>query len=704
MIMKEALSKTSVSIDVANQSGRGLRTSRALAWFALLALFVSLSGLAESQPTQKEFDQVIAAAASYHAGDSLAPLRRIETWAAQAIAPPKAGSEKQTIPLSQIEAGLIKLLQPTATFEAHRFACKELGIIGSRTALPALAKLLSDDQTAGIACLALTTYPPGKADAALRNALTSARGSARVQIINTLGDRRDANAVKPLARLAADSDPVVAGAAVVSLGKIGNRAAWKSVSSLKKQKVSASELVIIEAELRCAEQLAVAGDRESALGIYQELIAPSAPDHVRRGALTALLPLEKDGGEQRILTIIHGSDPVLKPVAIASVRSLKSQTASSKFASELCTLPPAEQVLMIDSLAARGDATSRSAVVGELASAESAIRFAAIGALGHVGDASTVPVFARSLAASKEIDERRAIESALVTLGGGAGTDGAILAEMKAASAPARTHLMLALARREGPEANPILLQEAANSDLAVAKAAFQSLARTGQANDTPALLARLVQVQDPELRAEAESAASQVLARIDRPARRSALVRDALDRVPVVESRISLLGLLPACGDAGALATLTAASADPDAGVRQAAIKSLSEWPGPEAWDALAAAYQQPENDSCRSAALHGLVRLAGDLNAHPDSKLANRYMQLLAQARGDADLKLILGTLAGAANPDVLQLALPLLSNPGVHAEAEVAVKKIAEAIKAKYPEAAAEAMKQVAGDAGK
>ena len=62
------------------------------------------------------------------------------------------------------------------------------------------------------------------------------------------------------------------------------------------------------------------------------------------------------------------------------------------------------------------------------------------------------------------------------------------------------------------------------------------------------------------------------------------------------------------------------------------------------------------------------------------PDSKLMDRYRELLDDARGDADLRMILGALGGAADPDALQLALPLCANAGVRAEAEVAVKKIA------------------------
>ena len=56
-----------------------------------------------------------------------------------------------------LEAGLVRLLAPTSTFEARRFACKELGFIGSSRALPALAELLKNENTAGIGCLALTT-------------------------------------------------------------------------------------------------------------------------------------------------------------------------------------------------------------------------------------------------------------------------------------------------------------------------------------------------------------------------------------------------------------------------------------------------------------------------------------------------------------------------------------------------------------------
>src|SRR5208283_5792677 len=142
----------------------------------------------------------------------------------------------------------------------------------------------------------------------------------------------------------------------------------------------------------------------------------------------------------------------------------------------------------------------------------------------------------------------------------------------------------------------------------------------------------------------------------------------------------------------------LKSATTASDTRVRAAAVRALSDWPDDSAWDALIAIYRQPASEASRWLVLRGLVRLAGEENAHPNAKLIEHYRALLAGANSDADLRLILGALGGAAQPEALQLALPLLDNAGVHAEAAAAVKRIAEAIKAQHPQAAQEALKRL------
>jgi hypothetical protein len=115
-------------------------------------------------------------------------------------------------------------------------------------------------------------------------------------------------------------------------------------------------------------------------------------------------------------------------------------------------------------------------------------------------------------------------------------------------------------------------------------------------------------------------------------------------------------------------------------------------------AWDALAGIYRQPGSEVVRGLALRGLLRLAAEENAHPSAKLEDHYRLLLTGVHSDSDLRLILGALGGAAWPGALELALPLLSNPSVRPEAEAAVKKIAEAIKAQHPQAAQAALNRL------
>ena len=178
----------------------------------------------------------------------------------------------------------------------------------------------------------------------------------------------------------------------------------------------------------------------------------------------------------------------------------------------------------------------------------------------------------------------------------------------------------------------------------------------------------------------------------------RSETVRAALAKSTTIEARCSLLRLLPNAADAHALAALKAAGGDQEPRIRDAAVRALGTWPDATGWNALQAVFQQPENDTQRALALRALVRLAGDLNAKPDPELIKRYRQLLAGARDDDERKLILGILAGVAHPEALDLALSLLSQAGVRAETELAVKKIAASIKAQHPQAAQAALERL------
>jgi HEAT repeat protein len=658
---------------------------------AVAVLFAASPAVAGLSPAQSQVPGLVATAAKYQPGDSRAAFRQIEDLVRQSVG--DSGLRES------LEAGLIQMLSPSATFEARRFACKQLGIIGGKAALPALEPMLKNAETAGIACLALTTYPPGKADDLLRASLPAAAGLAKIQIINTLGDRRDARSIPLLAPLGLNGDRGIATAAVGALGRMGEKSAWEALQGLAKNTPPELRPAVTEARLSAAAVFAADGDRKAAQSAYQTLLGGGEPEYVRRAAFAGLLALDKDSGEQRILQAIRNNDPVTRPVAIAAVRSLPQKDASARFAAQISQLPPGEQVWLIESLAVRGDIPARNAIASSLASKDAGVRRAAIAAMGQVGDNSTVGLFARTLAATPDADERRAIESALIALRGGPEINQAVIVELRRADGNARANLVNVLARRQGSAANIVLFEETTNANPVIAKAAFRGLAGNCGAGDASVLLQKVVLIRDPEVRAEAELATARALVQIDDKSDRTSIVRDTLRRAPSVETISALLILLPRCGDAAALSMLQSAQADPNPQIRDAAIRALAEWPDDSAWEALASIYRRPANETVRQIALRGLIRLINEQNARPDAGLIVRYQQLFDSAQDEAaTLRLILGALSSASSPEALQLALQWVGKESVKPEAEAAVRKIADSVKKSNPDVAKAALEKL------
>jgi HEAT repeat protein len=646
-----------------------------------------------SSATAADLSQLIADAARWESGQNAEPLRQIEQLARESAGKPAQRAE--------LEAALAKLLAPASTFEARRFACQQLAVVGSDASVPAIAKLLAENETIGIACLAFGNRPSAKADEALRAALPAARGQGRLQIISTLGNRRDTKAVPALTAIARENDPNAAKAAIAALAKIGDTPARKALAELRRTHGAVFGRWFAEADLRMADHLTKSGNHKSAAAIYETLLDPAQPAFVRRGAFVALVRCERDDGEKRILQTLRGSDSVLKPAAIAAVRNLPSKSASETFGRELPGLSAEAQVWLIDSLAVRNDDAARSAITTALASSsDTGVCQAAAQALGRIGDARSAKPLAKALVTAKDDTEANTIEGALVALPGGRDTENAILAEMRASQGKTRARLISSLAARRSPEVITALLNETENPDPVVAKAAYRVLAKAATADTLPALLAKFVTIRDTNRRADAETFVEQAVGIVEKPAARSAAVCGALQRAPNLETRLALLRLLPACGDATALAALIATSKDTDKTVRDAAVNALAEWPDATAWDTLALIYRQPEDEPQRAAALRGLARLSGEeTNSSTHSRVAEFAVALLQDAHSDADLKLVLGALGGAKQAEVLQFVLPLLDKPAVRAEAEAAVRRIAAAIKDRNPEAAKTALEKLA-----
>ncbi len=195
--------------------------------------------------------------------------------------------------LGKVEKALLGVLDSDAKQAGKQYVCRELSIIGTEQSVPTLAKLLAAEETCDMARYALERIPGSAVDEALRGALGKSKGNAKIGIINSLGQRRDKGAVGALSGLLGEADEAVATAAAAALGQIADAQATAALAKAKEKASGKLQMVVLDAYLKCADQLVAGGQKVQALAIYKELQKEGLPKPIRTAALTGMLNATK---------------------------------------------------------------------------------------------------------------------------------------------------------------------------------------------------------------------------------------------------------------------------------------------------------------------------------------------------------------------------------------------------------------------------
>jgi hypothetical protein len=224
---------------------------------------------------------------TYEFGQSRQPLSKVAE-----LVRASQDDAKQRVELANRLAGLLEL---ETTFDCKQFVCRQLALIGGPEQVRTLAKLFADEKLADVARLALDAIPGDEAAAALRSQLNTASGNARIGIIQSLSQRRDANSVKPLAALVLDPHTEVAQPAALALGNIGGAEAMAVLAKAKDETKGRLQQLVWEGYLRGADRLAADGEVEKSLAIYEEALAAAEPTSLRPMALAAVARITPTG-------------------------------------------------------------------------------------------------------------------------------------------------------------------------------------------------------------------------------------------------------------------------------------------------------------------------------------------------------------------------------------------------------------------------
>jgi len=163
-------------------------------------------------------------------------------------------------------------------------------------------------------------------------------------------------------------------------------------------------------------------------------------------------------------------------------------------------------------------------------------------------------------------------------------------------------------------------------------------------------------------------------------------------------EAKSALLRTLRSAGGPKALAAVKAATADQDPEVQGGAIRTLCDWPTPDAIPLITELLKNPPSKTVKVLALRGFVRLVPQQDS-PDAKKLEALKEAMTLAERKEEKRLVLSALGDVRTVDALALVTSQMDNADLKEEACQAAVAIGEKIVSRHGAEVAAAMKQVA-----
>jgi HEAT repeat protein len=567
----------------------------------------------------------------------------------------------------KLEKGLIRVVASDDATEAGKaIACRMLQQVGTEACIPAVSKLLGDEVLSHYARLVLERLKTAKADAAMRDALPQAPDKVKIGLLNSLGERRDAEAVPAVARLARSSDPNVAEAAIRALGAIGGTRAAEILGSLKPDDVLVP--AHMQAMVDCASTLPVA---EAAALSEMVLVGPYSP--ARIAALRALATANPAQAAARVADAIKGDDAMFRKGALGIVAETKGEGLTVAMVDLLDDLAADRKAALVRALGTRGDKAALAPLTKLVTRADEAVRDAAITAVAKLGDADTVRVL---LGMADTGDLRGRVAQAIARMTA-EGVDEALARALD--DAGLRQAAMQAAVERGATAAVPGLLKLIRSGDAGMRKDAWAAVGTLARAEHMDGVMKALLAMTDEAGRAQAADALRKVIGRAENPGACFETIAGYYARVPDATKAV-ILGLGSVSGDAAALKLERQALASTNRDLYGQAVRALAAWPNASAAQDLLRLAKGAEQKVDRLVALRGYIRIAGLKEAGLSDK---RRIEMLQTAMDLADRaqekKQAVSSLRQVNSIEALTMLKQYMDDPALKAEAEMAAANL-------------------------
>ncbi|MCX7046565.1 MAG: DUF1080 domain-containing protein [Candidatus Sumerlaeota bacterium] len=599
-------------------------------------------------------------------------------YALSALANYVSGAEGQA-GRKMVAETLLEALAAAGDANVKDYLMFQLRMAGKEEAVAPLAKYLKDEKLCDPAVRALLTIRGEAAAREIASALPSSQGRNRIALIHALGDLRYEAAEPEIAKSLTSNDRETRLAALYALANMGTPSAGIALAQAVQSAAPYEKSQAASFYLLYAGRLAEKGKRDEGEKICRELMKSRTDPKdaaVQCAAFSELVKMLGDRALPEIAAAIDSPNAQLRGRALELAVSIPGVEVTNKLIAMMEQAAGDKRVAMLSLLARRGDKTALPAIVKNLIDKEKSVRLTAIASAAKLDGNQAASSLIASMRADQP-DEIQAIQQALMRIPGEA-VLGVIAQSLRSVPEAARMALIDVLAERRDKAHVKELMEQASAKEAPIRLAALKALGKTATEQDIPGLIALALAANDKAEVAAAQKAIGAAAAQDADKDKGSAPILDALGKQSG-EKRARLLRTLSAVGGAKALAAVVADTSSADAAVKDAAIRTLADWPEIAAAPELIKIGATAADQAHKVLAVRGYIRLVTD-SEEPAAKKVAMYKEALTQIKRPEEKRLILSALGEIKMIPSLQLAASYLDDADLKNEASMAVITIA------------------------
>jgi len=603
--------------------------------------------------------------------------------------PLQAGQDAQT----ETAACIAIIQSDEAADNAKAVAFKRLAVFGTKYAVPALAPILEDPKWAHYARYSLEPLPDPSVDETFRTALTKLEGNLLIGVINSIGVRKDPEAVEALAKLLDGNDDIVA-AATAALGKI----ATKEAVALLKEQLAATEgalqVQVADACLTCADRLLADKDKDGAVALLEMVRTADVPLFVVEAATQNAILAQGEQGIPLMIEQLKSDKAELRDVSLRAARLVPGAAVAQALLDLLPDVPADQQAKLLTVMADRGDETALPAVVEAAGSDVQELRLAAIEALVRLGGPDNVPLL---LAAAADTDEdiATAAKKVLVAMPGD-DVDAAVVKAVEESEGAILALAVKAAGQRRIMAASAALKEASDSSDETIELAAVEALGKTVGLDDLPGLVSLLIDASTDQQKSVAQQAIKDTVIRMPDENACAAKIASCMDAAPT-EVKVFLMERLMDIGGDAALKKIVALARSNDDAMQDAATRLLGSWFSADAAPELFELAKDLQENKYKIRALRGYIRIARQLNPSAEDRMTICRNTLAIAERAD-EKKLVLEVLGRFPSAASIAIAASAAGDADIGADACATAIAIGEKIVGSEKAAVAAAMEKV------